>query len=1200
MTRAIRRNYLKDDSCSIVFPLSDHLRNHVHLTNCIHLKNHMHRHSPVVSERALMRDLIALQRSRSLRDPSTSPPSWISPCGIEALGKKPTKDGSLHSGRRSLGVDRRREIGAGRLSVSSPRANSAATSKVAAAEDSNDHVFDDADKDEGISKGEGGGRKTRKSKGKNVHSKTLSERLEEPPSQTDNESRRNSGQCRYGVEDNIAEEAGAVHVHGSGLKRMKKRRFKGGRRVRGSIDSRDFGIHNEQPFDSNSLGRGSLRRSYHLGDGQEEDTELEVSRAPRNGCGIPWNWSRIHHRGKSILDIAGRSLSCGLSDPRLRKAEGSLPQSQRDNSKLPITSDQLTSSTDSESEALPLLIEPPGSQESNGDKFLVHDYSGELGIYANNTSRNGQDSDLESEARSGSRHNSKGGHLGRHRSLTQKYMPKTFKDLVGQSLVVQALSNAVSKRKVGLIYVFYGPHGTGKTSCARVFAKALNCQSAEHPKPCDVCAPCISHNLGRSRNVTEVGPVSAFDYENILGNVFDKAMMSPLSSQYRVFIFDDCDTLPTDSWSIISKVIDRAPRHVVFILVSSSVDHLPHMIISRCQKFFFPKLKDSDIIYTLQWIAISEGLQIDKDALKLIASRSDGSLRDAEMTLEQLSLLGQRISLPLVQELVGLVSDEKLVDLLDLALSAHTVNTVKNLREIMETGVEPLALMSQLATIITDILAGTYVFTRERLRRNFFRRSTLSKEDMEKLRQALKTLSEAEKQLRMSNDKSTWLTAALLQLAPDQQYTLPTSSTYSSLNHSPIGVNCTSQRDLPRNSADGREDLLSSDRGLLRAAVGNPSNTGANSLVQDNRKRGITSYIIGKRNGDNALESPIRYAEATITNGGSKCGRSCKDYERIWRVVLDNVQSETVKQFLFQEGNLISVSFGTAPTVQLMFTSPTSKVKAEKFRGQILQAFESVLQSAVRLEIRCETRKDERQDAHIPVDLVASENGSQLTRRRSMTNQRSQCSESENFVRGLPRDNVVKGTGSSQSRWLHDDPLDMDKGEITEIVASPQAHQKFRLTESSSQCTGKGLENMWLDETSSMQHQSNLGLSENRESEEHHRKQSLVRGKVSLAHVIQQAEGCSQRGAWSRRKAISIAEKLEQENLRLEPRSRSLLCWRVPRIPQRKLPHLRIRTKKPRYLLKIVTCGRCLGGRSPSSFGKIVTCGRCLGGRSPR
>ena len=606
-----------------------------------------------------MRELIVLQRSRSLRDPSASPPSWISPSIASTLGRNAARDGSVHSGRRSVGVDRRRESGAGRLSVSSQRAPSVATSKVAAVETSGVHRVEEKYKDEEISKGDEDGGKIQKRKGKNVCVKNLSEQLNEAPSQTDNESRRYSNQCRHGrdeIEEDIAEEPGpSAQGYCTGLKRMKKSRFRGARRARGAVDSRGIGTHCDQPGDLKSSPQGSAQRKHYIGEGHEEDTEMEVSRAPRNGCGVPWNWSRIHHRGKSFLDIAGRSLSCGLSDPRLRKTEGSLPESQKD-ARMPGASDHLTSSTDSDSEALPLLIEPPGSEESHGNRFLVRDYSGELGIYANGSARRELDSDHESEARSGTRHKSRGGRPGRHRSLTQKYMPKTFKDLVGQNLVVQSLSNAVLRRKVGLIYVFYGPHGTGKTSCARVFAKALNCQSMDYPKPCDVCSSCTSHNLGKSRNVIEVGPVHAFDYENIMEDVLDKALLSPLSSQYSVFIVDDCDTLPPDSWSAISKVIDRAPRRVVFILISSSLDHLPHIIISRCQKFFFPKLKDSDIIYMLQWIATNEGLEIDKDALKLIASRSDGSLRDAEMTLDQLSLLGQRISLPLVQELVSYLS----------------------------------------------------------------------------------------------------------------------------------------------------------------------------------------------------------------------------------------------------------------------------------------------------------------------------------------------------------------------------------------------------------------------------------------------------------------------------------------------------------------------------------------------------------------
>lgn len=434
----------------------------------------------------------------------------------------------------------------------------------------------------------------------------------------------------------------------SGVNRGKRRKFRAARRARGATSSRDVRGEHEISVASNSFAQGSTGPRYQLEEEEEEDYgDQNVSRAPRNGCGIPWNWSRIHHRGKTFLDMAGRSLSCGLSDSRLRK--GGMGRGIAD---MPAASDHSSSSTKSEAEAMPLLVDASGSLESTDNVAWVHDYSGELGLYADHLLKNGGDSDLASEARSGDQHRLGRKKNVRHQNLTQKYMPRTFRDLVGQNLVAQALTNAVMKRKVGLLYVFHGPHGTGKTSCARIFARALNCQSLEHPKPCSYCNSCIAHDMGKSRNIREVGPVSNFDFESIM-DLLDNMIISHLPSQYRVFIFDDCDTLSSECWSAISKVIDRVPRRVVFVLVSSSLDVLPHIIISRCQKFFFPKLKDADIIYTLQWIASKEGIDIEKDALKLIASRSDGSLRDAEMTLEQLSLLGQKISVPLVQELVN-------------------------------------------------------------------------------------------------------------------------------------------------------------------------------------------------------------------------------------------------------------------------------------------------------------------------------------------------------------------------------------------------------------------------------------------------------------------------------------------------------------------------------------------------------------------
>ncbi|CDY23107.1 BnaC09g18610D [Brassica napus] len=885
-TRVASSRVQKDSNGDI----GEHLRNHIHLTNSIHLKNHMHnKHGPVSTDRSLlMRDLVLLQRSRSLRDPS-------------ANRNSPSSNGVVHK----EGTRRRRR----RRSVYS----------VASV----------------------------KSKDRANNIKTLSDQLNEVLG-----------------DDSDDVVPSNVPARGNGPRR---RKFRGARRAGRAVTVRDnvVGIKSEM----------SLAEKYEEEEGTQR--EQDMTRAvPRNGCGLPFNWSRIHHRGRTFLDIAGRSLSCGMSDSKGRKGL----------TDISISSASSSSFTKPDRKALPLLV------DSGDNEGWQHDYSGELGVFADDLLKNGE----KSSSRNPRRH---------HQSFTQKYAPRTFQDVVGQSLVVQALSNAVAKRRVGLLYVFHGSNGSGKTSCARVFARALNCHSPEHSKPCGVCSSCVSYDNGKNKNIREMGPVRSFDFENLISQ-------KDRRHHHKVFIFEDCDAMSTACWNALSKVVDRAPSRVVFILVCSSLDALPHIVVSRCQRFFFPKLKDADIIGSLQRIASKEEIDIDKDALKLVASRSDGSLRDAEMTLEQLSLLGTRISVPLVQELViSKYFYQKSNTFFD-TLSADTVNTVKNLRMIMETGVEPLALMSQLATVITDILAGSYDFAKDQHKRKFFRRHPLCKEDMEKLRQALKTLSESEKQLRVSNDKITWLTAALLQLAPDQRYLLPPgSSANASFNPSPSPC----------------KDAAGEVRG---------------------------------RSGE----------------GFSSVNRP--SVEDIWLAVVENVRVNGLREFLYREGKIFSISIGSAPTVQLMFNSPVTRITAENFRDHILGAFEAVLGAPVTLEIRIESKKDQ------------------------------------------------KNLGG--------------RSEIIELE-----------DESESAVTREANKN---------------------------KNQSIVRGKVSLAQVIKQGEGSS----WSKRKALLIAEKLEHENLRLESRSRILICWKALGSVRRKLWRLKMRTRRVRLhsLWKLVSSGKCLPLRS--------------------
>ncbi|XP_047316858.1 protein STICHEL-like 2 isoform X2 [Impatiens glandulifera] len=348
-------------------------------------------------------------------------------------------------------------------------------------------------------------------------------------------------------------------------------------------------------------------------------------------------------------------------------------------------------------------------------------------------------------------------------NLSNKFRPKTFKDLVGQTAVIRSLISSIASSKIISFYLFHGPRGTGKTCTSKIFAAALNCLASMEDRPCGECRECVMISSGRGSDVNNIDSTRVNRGDKVR-SLMKLAAIPPVSSRFKVFIIDECHLLKEETWAIILNNLDSISRHVVFVMITPYLEKLPRVAISRSQRYHFPKIKEADITSRLRQICTEEELLFEQVALDFIAMKSNGSLRDAEMMLEQLSLLGKRITLTLVYDLIGVVSDDELVDLLDLALSSDTSKTVRKARELMSSRISPMQLVTQLANLIMDILAGKCYEGISEARRRFCSRYT-SETSLQQLNHALKILSDAEKQLSASKNQMTWLTAALLQLS---------------------------------------------------------------------------------------------------------------------------------------------------------------------------------------------------------------------------------------------------------------------------------------------------------------------------------------------------------------------------------------------------------------------------------------------------
>lgn len=358
-----------------------------------------------------------------------------------------------------------------------------------------------------------------------------------------------------------------------------------------------------------------------------------------------------------------------------------------------------------------------------------------------------------------------------YQALYRVWRPQTFDELIGQNVISQTLKNAVKYEQLGHAYLFTGPRGTGKTSAAKILAKAVNCPNSTNGNPCNECEICENITQGRLSDVIEIDAASNNGVEEIR-DLRDKVRYAPTQAKYKVYIIDEVHMLTTGAFNALLKTLEEPPSQVVFILATTEPHKIPDTIVSRTQRFDFQRIQDRDIIERMQYILDADGIGYDEEALEIIARAAQGGMRDSLSLLDQaLSYSRKHVTVEAALEVSGSLDQQVLVEYIGYLYERQTEEALQTFQQQVQKGKQGSRFVEELILFARDILLTTHTS------KNY---TLLSKDELKPLSgievsfyyELIDQLNEASVQMRLSNQPDLYvevLTVRLAQRLYDQE-----------------------------------------------------------------------------------------------------------------------------------------------------------------------------------------------------------------------------------------------------------------------------------------------------------------------------------------------------------------------------------------------------------------------------------------------